>query len=208
MMNSCKSFKTQAVYNLHFILGYSFSSTNMWRASYVQGAGLACTKWTLENAVRGLPTVCKQHQPQGSWGRQVRDIGPHHPEPWTERERKNTEKYLKGICNKQQLQGTRCVSRTHTNRKTLWLQGACQSLEMLVRFQKASGRGEDILGRGDGLGTGSEARKPQHRDVFSTQSQEGWMRTETAPNSGRCICRHDWKRSVSTSPFKILFSSF
>lgn len=58
MMNSCKSFKTQAVYNLHFILGYSFSSTNMWRASYVQGAGLACTKWTLENAVRGLPTVC------------------------------------------------------------------------------------------------------------------------------------------------------
>ena len=59
MMNSFKPFKTQAVYNLHFILGYSLSSTNMWGASYVQGAGLDCTKWTLENAGRGLPTVCK-----------------------------------------------------------------------------------------------------------------------------------------------------
>ena len=39
-------------------------------------------------------------------------------------EREKTEKHLKGVCNEQHLRGTRCVSRTHTNRKTLWLQGA------------------------------------------------------------------------------------
>lgn len=66
------------------------------------------------------------------------------------------------------------------NRKTLWLQGApVRVLKCWSGFQ-ASGRGEDILGRDDGLGTGSEARKPQHSDVFSTQSQEGWTRTETS----------------------------
>lgn len=33
-----KSFKTQAVCNLHFVPGYPFNPTKIWGASYVQGA--------------------------------------------------------------------------------------------------------------------------------------------------------------------------
>lgn len=118
MMNSCKSFKTQAGYNLRYILGYSFSSTNMWGASRVHGARLDFRKgWGAY--------LSRAESAQGQQGcRPGRDTGPHHPEPWAERERKNTEKHLKGVCNEQHLRGTRCVSRTRTNRKTLWLQGA------------------------------------------------------------------------------------
>ena len=79
---------------------------------------------------------------QGQLGyRQVRDIGPHLE---LERERKNTQKHPKGIHNKQQLQGTRCVSRTHVNRKTLWLQGA----ESLSESQNAGQVSKSIRERG------------------------------------------------------------
>ena len=159
------------------------------------GEHLACTErgWTSEKA-EGL-TYHVQSQPKGSRGAdQVETLvlTTRSPE-LSEREKtqRNTWKVyvMNSTCEGPGVSpGLAWTEKPYGCRE----QRACQSLEMLVRFQKAPGRGEDILGRGDGLGTGSEARETQHCDMFSsTQSQERWMRTVTHPNSGRCICRHN-----------------
>lgn len=67
-----KSFKTQAVCNLHFVPGYPFNPTKIWGASYVQGARRDVSK------CRQGPTVCK-----AGAGTPVRDINPCHPDTWT-----------------------------------------------------------------------------------------------------------------------------
>ena len=90
-------------------------------------------------------TYCMQSQPKGSWGTdKLETLVLTTQNLELERERKNTQKHPKGIHNKQQLQGTRCVSRTHVNRKTLWLQGA----ESLSESRNAGQVSKSIRERG------------------------------------------------------------